>query len=542
MPENKFYKSNVVYQIYPRSFCDSNGDGIGDIQGIISKLEYLKDLGIGIIWLSPIYKSPNADYGYDISSYYEINPEYGSMDDMKKLVKEANRLGMRIVMDLVINHTSTQHEWFIKSKDKSSPYHDYYFWRVGKKDNQKAPNNWQSLFADCAWKYDEKMKMWYLHLYSDDQADLNFNNSSVIKEVEEMMNYWLSLGIYGFRMDVINNIFKTSLNNGKKRLFETGRELYANQEGCHLLLQRFKKDVFESRDTMSVGECYRVSTTEAKKFVPDELDMIFHFDHMRVDRKKIPVFIKKFSASKLKKIIFRWQDEIEWNANYFENHDQPRSLSRFGDVKYRDESSKALAMLLLTLRGTSFIYQGEEIGMANHTFARADEFKDVLSINIFKTLRERLHYSEIKALRIINDIGRDNARTPMQWDSSDSGGFSTGTPWLPFSKNSIGVNVRDQENNPDSILSFYRTLIRIKKEHTALCLGDFHPIHTRGNLISYIRNYLGNEYQVIINLGSKALFNPLFVRGQVLLSNYGRDDYEKIDRLLPYECALIKLR
>ncbi|MFA5283206.1 MAG: alpha-glucosidase [Bacilli bacterium] len=542
MLDNKFYKNNVVYQIYPRSFCDSNGDGIGDIQGIISKLPYLKDLGIGIIWLSPVYKSPNADFGYDVSSYYDINPEYGSMGDMKELIEKANRSGMRIVMDLVINHTSIEHEWFIKSKEKESPYRDYYFWRLGRRDNHKAPNNWQSLFADKAWKHDEKTDLWYLHLYSEEQADLNYRNPQVIKEVEEIMKYWLSLGVYGFRMDVINNIFKTSLNDGKRRLFETGRELYADQEGCHLLLQRFKKDVFDAKETMTIGECYRVSIAEAKRYVPNELDMIFHFDHMYVDRRTIPVFIKKFSASRFKRILFRWQEEIEWNANYFENHDQPRSLSRFGSAKYRDESSKALAMFLLTLRGTSFIYQGEEIGMANHTFNRVDEFKDVLSINVFNTLKNKLHYSESKALKIVNDIGRDNARTPMRWNSSNGGGFSTGVPWLPFSQNSAGVNVSDQENNPDSILSFYKALIRIKKEHSALCLGDFHPLHTRGNLISYARNYLGSEYQVVINLGSKAVPNPLFIRGRVLLSNYGRDDYEKIDRLLPYECALIKLR
>ncbi len=541
MKQTQYFKSQVVYQIYPRSFCDSNGDGIGDIPGIISKLDYLKELGVGVIWLSPIYPSPNVDFGYDVSSYCEVSSDYGTLDDFKNLVLQSEKRGIKIVMDLVINHTSTKHRWFIESKKDNSPYRNYYFWRKGRNKNKKAPNNWQSMFSTSAWKYDDEADSWYLHLYSEEQADLNFNNPKVIEEVKNIITFWLDLGVYGFRLDVINNIFKSSLKNAKPSLSRRGKEYYANQDGCHKILQEFHDEIFSKRESMTVGECYMLSLQDAKKFTTNELDMVFQFDHMNVDKRSIPIFSKKFNPERFKNILFKWQKGIQWNANYLENHDQPRSVSHFGSKRYHDESAKCLAMLLLCLKGTPFIYQGEEIGMTNSEFNDIKEIKDISAIGVYKMLR-KAHFGEKKALKIANNINRDHARTPMQWDNSINAGFTGGIPWIKVNPNYADINVMAENKNPDSVLSFYKELLLIKKENKVLIEGEFIPIHTSGSLISFARKNDEHEFQIVINLSEKNIKNPIFLRGEVLISNYLRNDYETVDSLLPFECALIKIR
>lgn len=541
--QKQYFKENVVYQIYPRSFCDSNGDGIGDLPGILSKLDYLKELGVGIIWLSPVYKSPNQDMGYDVSDYLDINPEYGTLQDMDTLIAEAKKRGIRIIMDLVVNHTSDEHQWFIESKKPNSPYRDYYYWKEGRKNNKKPPNNWQSMFAESAWKFDREVGLWYLHLYGDKQVDLNFHNLKVIDEVKKILRFWLDRGIYGFRCDVINQIYKTTLKNGKQRLHQTGREHYLNQEGNHKILRELHEEVFSKYDCMTVGETYMVDYQNARRFLDGELDMVFQFDHVSVDRRKTPVFSRKYQPRRMKKILFGWQNNIAWNTNYLENHDQLRSIPRFGDEKkYYLQSGKMLAMMVMFLKGTSFVYQGQEIGMTNIGTNDMSLVKDISAHNVYNLLR-KLKIPHKMALKLVDNNNRDNARTPMQWNGQKNAGFSNGEPWLMLNPNYPQINVENSLKDENSIYHFYKKIIALKKETPALCYGEFVPLVTGGNLMAFVRTFGNEEYTIILNLSKKRIKNPLFLRGPVIVTNYeGADNYEGKAMLEPFEGAVIKTR
>lgn len=545
--ECKYWRNHVVYQLYCRSFCDSNGDGIGDIPGIISKLDYLASLGIGILWLNPIYASPQFDMGYDISDYYSINPEYGTMDDFVLLLSEAKKRGIRIVMDLVVNHTSDQHEWFIQSKDPSSPYHDFYYWRDGKKKDCKTPpNNWTSQFSGPAWTYDESVGQWYLHLYAKQQPDLNWHNPKVLEEVEKILRFWLDKGVYGFRCDVINQIWKDSLKDGKGHAFNgRGMEHYLMKDGNHKILKSLYNDVFSHYDTVVIGETYKVDTVNGIRFLKDkELDMFFEFDRTAVDRRSIPVFKKKFKAKNLRKVLYSWQEAVEWNANYFENHDQIRSVGRFGDLKKHPfESASALATLNFCLRGTPFVYQGQEIGMTDLPKGDPSLSNDVTAVMV-NSIMKKLFIPKWLRRRLISRVNRDNARSPMQWDATPNAGFTTSSnPWLPVNENHKTINVESEAKDPRSLLNFYKKLISIHNSNEILCLGTFRPYKTCGDLFAFSRSLKGKSVLVLINLGKKTINVPEAlsrVSGFVILSNYV-DGKASNRKLRPYESLIIQL-
>lgn len=544
--DHKFFQNQIVYQIYPRSFCDSNGDGIGDIPGIISKLDYLKKLGVGILWLSPVYKTANADFGYDVSDYYSINPEYGTMQDMLRLIDEAKRKGIRIVMDLVVNHTSDEHEWFQSSIHPDSPYRDFYYWRKGKKNNTEAPNNWTSNFGGSAWTYVPEANAYYLHVFGKKQPDLDWHNPKVLDEVEKILRFWLDKGVYGFRCDVINQIWKEDLNDGKKSLWVTGQEKYLMKEENHRILRQIYEDVFSKYDCMVVGETYNVDFKNARRFTDKELDLAFQFDTVSSDRFLVPIFKTKFKPTKFKKTFFDWQRELDWNTLFLENHDQPRSINRFGDTKkYFKESAKELAMILLTLRGTPFLYQGEEIGMTDYPLFQPEEYKDPVNFWLLDLL-PKFHFSKKKTLQLIHNCNRDNARTPMQWGKGENADFTSGDEtWLPVNSNYPEINVEVEETDPDSILSFYRQLIQFRKEEPALLYGTFEPIKTKGSIMAFYRSYQGEMLFVLLNLTKKNQRLPHKISslvGQVLFSNYSHAGFTFKKRLRPYEGLIVKIK
>jgi len=530
----EWWKERVIYQVYPRSFQDTNGDGIGDIPGIISRLDELKDLGIGAIWLCPVYPSPNADYGYDISDYYGINPEYGTMADMERLIKEADKRDIKIIMDLVINHTSDEHPWFQQSRDKSSPYRDYYIWRPGR--NGKPPNNWTGFFGEGCWEYDEKSGEYYLHLFSKKQPDLNYHNPKVLEEVKNILKFWLDKGVAGFRCDVINLLYKSSLEDGKKRLALTGREYYISQKGTLEILRTLRREIFKPYNCYTVGETVFVTPETAKRLCDGALDTVFSFEHMEVDQFYVKWFKRKFSPERFGRVISKWQNAVDWNANYLENHDQPRSVSRFGDEgEYWAESAKMLCVLLLTLRGTPFIYQGQEIGMTNFDFTSLDQIKDVESHNIYNLAR-KLHIPEKIRWNMIKKTTRDNARTPMQWNDGPNAGFTDGTPWLPVNPNYTRINVKSQMNDPGSVRSFYRKMIDIRSRNKILKFGNFEAIQTGKRVFAYKRTYNGQSLITAVN------FSPFMQRfelsGEVLVSSYDTEFFN--GTLKPYEAVVIK--
>jgi oligo-1,6-glucosidase len=543
--DKKYFRSNVVYQIWPRSFCDSNGDGIGDLNGIISKLDYLASLGIGIIWLSPVYKSPNFDYGYDISDYEDINPEFGTLADMDKLIAEAKKRGIRIVMDLVVNHTSNQHRWFILSKEKDSPYHKFYFWRVGKNNNTEPPNNWTSNFGGSAWTYVPEVGEWYLHLFAPEQPDLDWHNPEVFLEVERILRFWLDRGVYGFRCDVINQIWKESLDDGKKTPYIIGSEHYLMKDGNHEILHRLHDEVFSQYDSMTVGETYNVDFANARRFTDQELDMVFQFEHMSVDKGFLPIFKKHYRPRKLKECLFSWQKAIDWNANYFENHDQLRSIERFGEAKkYWKQSGKMLATLLLTLRGTPYVYMGEELGMLNMTpVFQPDEWKDGVNNYVFNTLR-KFHFSKKMSLKLLNNYNRDNSRTPIQWTDGVNAGFTTGKPWIKLNPTYPTINEAKEEGDPDSILAFYKEAIALRKKDPCLNYGSLDEIKTRGCIMAYYRSYEGAMDLVVINMSKHRVRVPRALRykaAPVLLTNYKGAAFAYKKHLRPYECFVCKI-
>lgn len=560
----KWWQERVVYQIYPRSFQDTNGDGIGDLPGILIHLDELKNLGVGVIWLSPIYPSPNADNGYDISDYCGIHPEYGTMSDMDRLIEEAAKRDIKIIMDLVINHTSDEHPWFQQSRDRNSPYRDYYIWRPGKHKRphktEKAgqsiktgqsnklpnpPNNWTSFFGEDCWEYDDKSGEYYLHLFAKKQPDLNWHNPKVLAEIKKIMQFWLDKGIAGFRCDVINILFKTSLEDGVKKLALTGSEHYLSQEGTHEILRTLRRDVLEHYDCFTVGETVFVTPAMAKDLCDEsrrELDMIFSFEHMETDQFLVKWFKRRFSAQRFAATIAKWQKALDWNAIYLENHDQPRSVSRFGDDgQYWSQSAKLLCTLLLTLRGTPFVYQGQEIGMTNFDFSGMDHIQDVESHNIYR-LAKRLHFPSGLRWRMIKASSRDNARTPVQWDNTPNAGFTTGVPWLGINQNYTHINMASQMKNPDSVWSFYKTMIALREGNEVLKYGSFEPKVIKKHIFTYKRVFEGQCLEILLNFSgnTQRVSSKEYAHvNSVLLSNSSRQDFDGF--LQPYEALILKV-
>lgn len=554
----KWWQERVVYQIYPRSFQDSNGDGIGDIPGIISRLGELKDLGVGVLWLSPVYRSPNADNGYDISNYRDINPEYGTMADMDRLIDEACRRDIRIIMDMVINHTSDEHEWFQKSRDKQSPYRNYYIWRPGKSGKPgltgksgkpakpgkpsrpgKLPNNWTSFFGEKCWEYDKGSGEYYLHLFAKKQPDLNWRNPMVLEEIEGILRFWLDKGIAGFRCDVINVLFKESLRDGRKKLVLTGSEHYLSREGTHEILRHLRKDVLDKYDCFTVGETVFVTPQTGQDLCGAdrrELDMIFSFEHMETDQRGVKWFKRGFHAGRFGKTLAKWQRELDWNANYLENHDQPRSVSRFGnDNEYWLESAKMLCVLLMTLRGTPFVFQGQEIGMTNFDFDGMEEIRDVESLNIYRLL-QRMGVPAWLRWKMIRATSRDNARTPMQWNDAVQAGFTTGIPWLGVNRNYKRINVAAQLGDLGSIRNFYKTMIALRAGSEVLKFGTFEVLETGKRLFAYKREHEGTCLTVLLSFSRKSIKVPH--HGEVVLSSYGRPNFD--GTLQPYEAVILR--
>lgn len=537
MTDIPWWKRKIIYQIYPMSFCDSNGDGIGDLPGIISRLDYLQRLGVGALWLSPVYPSPNKDNGYDISDYCEIHPNYGTLADMDRLIAEAKKRDIRIIMDLVINHTSDRHEWFQKSRRREEPYTDFYIWRKGEKG--KKPTNWGSFFGEDCWEYDEERGEYYLHLFAKEQPDLNYHNEKVIAAIEDVMRFWLDRGVAGFRCDVINIIYKEAIKNGRWRPALTGCEYYLSTPGCHRVLHRLNRDVLSRYDAFTVGETVFVTPKMADDLVNpqrEELCTVFSFEHMETDCFKIKWFLRKFKPDRFFACLTKWQNALPWNTVYFENHDQPRSVSRYGnDAEYHDQSAKALATLLLTLRGTPFLYEGEEIGMTNFDFPDMEKVRDVESINIWN-MGKRLHLPYGLRWRMIKTKSRDNARTPMQWDDSINGGFSAGTPWLSVNGNYPRINVKRQEDDPGSVLSYYRQLIAFRNGSRVLQEGDFTELYRKNDVYAYRRACDGEALTIVISLAQGERKNP--ASGEVVCSNYGRETAPA--RLAPYEALVLR--
>lgn len=554
--EKRWWKESVVYQIYPRSFCDSNGDGIGDLNGITGKLDYLKELGIDVIWLSPVYKSPNDDNGYDISDYQAIMDEFGTMEDFDRMLATAHEKGIKIMMDLVVNHTSDEHKWFIESrKSTDNPYRDYYIWRPAKEDGS-LPNNWGSCFSGPAWEYDKTTDMYFLHLFSKKQPDLNWDNPAVRQDVFDMMNWWLKKGVDGFRMDVISLISKEPGLPDK----EPGINGYAtfnvsaNGPHVHEYLQEMRQKALNNADTITVGECSGVTLEEAKKYARSdekELNMVFQFEHMDVDsdEKAGKWTTRKMDLRNLKKILTRWQkglQDIAWNSLYWENHDQPRSVSRFGNDsdEYREISAKMLATCIHMMQGTPYVYQGEELGMTNCPFNTLDNFRDLESINAFHELTEQGKMTEEDMMAAIGYKGRDNARTPMQWDDSVYAGFSTANPWIMVNPNYTKINAKDQINREDSVFKYYQKLIKLRHESELIVYGTYDLIlDDDKDIYAYIRT-LGDEKLIVYcNFSENTREVELpeeFTNGKVLISNYIDAKVNHKITLRPYEAIVIQ--
>lgn len=525
-----WFKNLVVYQIWPRSFCDGNGDGIGDLQGVLSKMDYLESLGINCIWFSPLYPSPNADFGYDIADYRNISPEYGNMDLFKQVLDEAHARGMKVIMDLVVNHTSDEHEWFQKSKDLSSPYHDYYFWRKGR--GKRPPNNWLSCFEGGAWEYEKDIDEYYLHVFAKKQPDLNHDNPNVRREVKDILRFWLDLGVDGFREDVITFISKKEgLPNGFPIPTACGIEHYMDGPHVHEYLREYR-EVTDQYDCFTVGEAPMMTPGNALKYIGGEnreLDLMFHFQHMDADCILMDYLQTKFNLKKMKHAFSRWQEKLNgkaWNTLYIENHDHPRIISRYGSEKYRVESGKMLANMYMLQQGTPFIYQGQEIGMTNIRLNSVSDYVDCFVQNNYKTAREKMRLPEKLCAELAFKSTRDNARTPVQWSAEENAGFTTGTPWFYVNPNYKEINAAAQENDPDSILNHYRALIKFKKENDVAIWGDYKEHYKNSDkLYVYERNYKGKRLLVINsfteeNVAFEAPKGFDLEKGTPLLCNY----------------------
>ena len=556
--DKKWWKEAVVYQIYPRSFMDSNGDGIGDLNGITSRLDYLKDLGVDVIWLSPVYQSPNDDNGYDISDYRAIMQEFGTMEDFDRMLSEMHKRGIRLVMDLVVNHTSDEHKWFVESrKSKDNPYRDYYIWRDAKEG--KEPNNWGSCFSGSAWKYDPQTEMYYLHLFSTKQPDLNWENPAVRKEVFDMMNWWCEKGIDGFRMDVISMISKPEgLPDGK--ISEGG--LYGDS-GCvngphvHEYLQEMNREVLSKYDLMTVCECAGVTIEEAEKYASadgKELSMVFQFELVDLASGTYGKWTdKRVPLKDFKRVMTAWQTELEgkaWNSLFLGNHDQPRCLSRFGDdsPEYRVVSAKMLATCLHMMQGTPYIYEGEELGMTNAHFESIDEYKDVEALDIFRDFTERKGFSEKDTLELLGLKSRDNARTPMQWDNTVNAGFTEGTPWIGVNKNCKEINVEQCLADQDSIFYYYQKLIQLRHEMPIITDGVYELLDKENESVyAYLRKGEKETLLVVGNFTDKTINYHIEEKVQakksrLLISNYNAaETFERDLSLEPYGACVYLL-
>ncbi|WP_027417184.1 alpha,alpha-phosphotrehalase [Aneurinibacillus terranovensis] len=554
-----WWKKSVVYQIYPKSFNDTTGNGVGDLPGVIEKLDYLKTLGVDVIWLTPIYKSPQKDNGYDINDYYDIHEEFGTMADFDHLIAEAHKRDMKIIMDIVVNHTSTEHKWFKKSREsKESPYRDFYIWKDGKDGNNgKQPNNWESKFGGSAWQYDEQTGQYYLHLFDVTQADLNWENEEVRKTVYEMMHYWFKKGVDGFRLDVINLISKDQRFPDDET--GDGRKFYTDGPRVHEYIHEMNREVFSKYDSMTVGEMSSTTIDNCVKYTnPErhELNMTFNFHHLKVDYPNGEKWaIADFDFLSLKKILSKWQVEMHrgngWNALFWCNHDQPRIVTRYGnDQQYWKESAKMLATTIHMMQGTPYIYQGEEIGMTNPKFDTIDDYRDVETLNMYHILKEKGR-NEKEILEIIKRKSRDNSRTPMQWDASQHAGFTTGTPWIHVADNYKKINVDAALRDRDSIFYHYQTLIKLRKDVEVITHGDYRLIlEDHPDIFSYTRTYHNETLLVISNFYGKETAFELPAELQlndmevhILLSNYPDSpaDFTKIE-LRPYESVVYYLK
>jgi oligo-1,6-glucosidase len=557
-----WWKESVVYQIYPRSFCDSNGDGIGDLRGIISRLDYLKDLGIDVVWLSPVYKSPNDDNGYDISNYRDIMDEFGTLADWEEMLAGMHQRGIKLVMDLVVNHTSDEHPWFVEArKAVDNPYRDYYIWRPGV--DGREPNNWASFFGGSAWQLDEATGEYYLHLFSKKQPDLNWENPKVRAEVFELMRWWLDKGIDGFRMDVINMISKVP---GLPDVPSTAGERYAYGgpgflHGPRLMefLHEMKQQALAPYDTLTVGETPGTSPEQASELTNEEngvLSMVFQFEHMDLDGDPAgPVAgsAGSWSLSDLKRVMTRWQKGLEdrgWNSLYLSNHDQPRPVSRFADDgRYRVESAKMLATFLHMQQGTPYVYQGEEIGMTNVAFESIADYRDIATLNAYREAVEEHGVDPRLALAVVHARSRDNARTPMQWDDGPRAGFTTGEPWIKVNPNHASINVKQALADPNSVLHYYRQLIRLRRENPVMVYGTYDLILAdHPQIYAFTRTLEDDRLLVILNFsGDAPVFElPEYLYSydkQSLIGNYEIDPAAKIGRLTlrPYEARVYRL-
>ena len=550
----QWWKSSVVYQIYPRSFMDSNGDGIGDLNGIIRKLDYLKELVVDVLWISPIYKSPNDDNGYDISDYQDIMDEFGTMEDFDRLLAGAHERKIKIMMDLVVNHTSDEHPWFQESrKSKDNPYRDFYIWRDPV--DGKEPNNWGACFGGSAWELDEQTGMYYLHLFSKKQPDLNWENDEVRRRIYEMMNWWCEKGIDGFRMDVISLISKKpGLPDG----YQAPGALYgdsgcANGPHVHEYLQEMNQKVLSHYDLMTVGECAGVTIEEAKKYANAdgrELSMVFQFEHVEANGPMGKWTDERVQLKDFKTTMSKWQTELEgkaWNSLFLGNHDQARSVSRFGNdaPEYRAVSAKMLVTCLHMMQGTPYVYQGEELGMTNCPFPTLEDLRDIESINAFHELTEAGKVNPEDMMRYIRLRGRDNARTPMQWDDSANAGFTTGTPWIMVNPNYTEINAKTEMEDPDSVFRYYQKIIGLRKKEKVMVYGTYQLLDPDNEkLYVYTRTLDNEKLLVICNFTEEEEIYSVpeeFSEGEVLISNYHRETVEKEILLKPYEALVLKI-
>lgn len=548
-----WWKNSVIYQIYPRSFADSNGDGIGDLNGITEHLDYLKQLGVDVIWLSPVYQSPNDDNGYDISDYRAIMREFGTMEDFERMLEEMHARGLKLVMDLVVNHTSDEHPWFVESrKSKENPYRDYYIWKDGKKGDDGAvtapPNDWISMFSGSAWQYDNATDMYYLHCFSKKQPDLNWENEAVRREVFDMMTWWCEKGVDGFRMDVISMI-------SKDQTYPDGdlRQRVCNGPRVHEYLQEMRKEVLSKYDLITVGETSAVTIEEAKKYANldgRELDMVFQFEHMAPAAGGYGKWTTgKKTLAELRSVMNKWQYELEgkaWNSLYWDNHDQPRAVSRFGNdgPMYREISAKMLGTCLHMMKGTPYIYQGEELGMTNAYFKNLEEYRDIESLNAYRDLTEKGIMDEEEMMQCLRAVSRDNARTPMQWNQTAHAGFTTGTPWIAVNSNYVQINAQAEMQDPDSVFFYYQKLVALRKEYDVIVDGVFRGLLDDDEYIyAYERILEGQRLLVACNFSEQeqacSLFEQETEEGKELISNY---HFHKAGVLKPYEARVVLYR
>ncbi len=545
-----WWKESVVYQIYPRSYNDSNNDGIGDIPGIIEKLDYIQSLGIDVIWLCPAYESPNDDNGYDISDYRNIMHEFGTMSDFDELLKGIHDREMKLVMDLVVNHSSDEHHWFEESrKSKDNPYRDYYIWKPGQ--NGGPPTDWEAFFGGSAWAYDETTEEYYLHLFTKKQPDLNWENPKVREEVNDIIRYWFDKGVDGFRMDVISLISKQPMYTDMiSPVFEeTIAKQYANGPRIHEFLKSMNQEVLSKYDIMTVGEGPGITLAHGLDYVGEdrnELNMVFHFDHMFLDMgaegKFYPI---PYSRVEFKDIFNRWDAKLSegngWGSIFLGNHDFPRMVSRFAsDGSYREKAAKLLASMLLSMRGTPYIYQGDELGMSNVAFANPEDYRDIETLNYFKSLEEE-GKDPMDYMQNVHKMGRDNARTPMHWTDEKNAGFSDAAPWIKVNPNYTDINVEDQERNSESILNFYRKMVQFRKDNPTLVYGEYESIqNNHQHIYAYRRWDDVNEFLVVLNFSDQVVdFDPIITGLELLIYNYS----DAIEDLLmrPWEAKIFRI-